>query len=245
MKQNKNLNDPEFELKKVADWSFFHLPVIEKLGIFHGFCTGSSPSNLLHEETRRHFLDSFSLNDLVVMNQEHGDDVHVISNGEKPPSGDGIIILEKKMAGVIKTADCLPIVIFDPLYPIVSIVHSGWRGTKKKIVMKAILSMEALGSKRDSMSVLLGPSIGPCCYEVKDDIYAIFNDSGFPGHIFHRQNNALFLDLKKANTWMLETGGINKIYGLNMCTYCNNGQFHSFRRDASGKRQINFVYLEG
>ena len=245
MMQNKTLNDPEFELKEVTDWSFFQLPVIEKSGIFHGFCTGTSPSNLLHEETRRHFLDVFSLNDLVVMNQEHGDDVHVIGNGEKPPSGDGLIILEKKVAGIIKTADCLPIVICDALYPMVSIVHAGWRGTKKKIVMKAILAMEALGSKRDSMIALLGPSIGPCCYEVKGDIYAIFQDNGFPGHIFHNHNNSLFLDLRKANTWMLEAGGIKKIYALNMCTHCNDGLFHSFRRGDAGKRQINFVYLEG
>jgi len=234
-----------FELKKISDWSFFQIPILEKWGITHGFCTGSSPSNLLHEETRQKFFDAFSLNDLVIMNQEHGDDVHIISNGEKPCSGDGFTILEKRVAGIIKTADCLPIIICDAGYPMASIIHAGWRGTAKRIVMKAVLAMERLGSKRGNMIALLGPSIGPCCYEVKDDLCPIFINGGFPGHIFHRKNNSLFLDLRRANTWMLRIGGINKIYDLDMCTYCNDGLFYSFRRGDTSKRQINFVSLEG
>jgi purine-nucleoside/S-methyl-5'-thioadenosine phosphorylase / adenosine deaminase len=234
-----------FEIKKISDWSFFRIPELEKSGITHGFCTNSSPSNLLHSETKQNFLDVFSLDNLVVMNQEHGDNVHVISNGEKPCSGDGLIILEKRVAGIIKTADCLPIILCDASYPIASIIHSGWRGTAKRIVMKSILAMERLGGIRDNMIALLGPSIGPCCYEVKDDIYTIFHDDGFPEHIFHRKNNSLFFDLRRANTWMLRSGGVNKIYNFDMCTYCNDGLFYSFRRGDTGKRQINFVSLEG
>ena len=235
----------KFETRRVDGWSFFRLPGLEKTGIVHGFCTRSSPSNLLQEETRQHFLNAFSLNDLVVMNQEHGDHVHVVVDDARPRSGDGLIILEKRIAGIIKTADCLPIIICDAHYPMVSIVHAGWRGTEKKIAMKAIKTMEELGSKRDHLVALLGPSIGPCCYEVKDDVHAIFRSGGFPEDIFNKQNNSLFLNLKKANGWMLKSGGINKVYECDMCTYCNKPLFHSFRRGDTDSRQINFVYLKG
>jgi hypothetical protein len=243
--QNKALNDLRFELKKIADWSFFRVPELEEAGILHGFCTGSSPSNLLHEETRQGFLDAFSLKNLVSMNQEHGNDVHVISIGQKPNSGDGLIILEKNVAGIIKTADCLPIIICDTQYPAASIIHAGWRGTEKKIVGKTVLAMEQLGSRKENMVALLGPSIGPCCYEVKEDVYSLFNKDGFPEYIFHKKSNSLFLDLKQANIWMLQEGGINKVYDLDMCTHCNDDLFYSFRRGDMGKRQINFVSLKG
>jgi hypothetical protein len=245
MTQQNALNDMDFELKSIADWSFFRLPGLEKSGIVHGFCTGSSPSNLLHEEIQRRFLDAFSLNNLVTLNQEHGDTVHVISNGQKPSSGDGLIILEENVAGIIKTADCLPVIVCDALYPMASIIHAGWRGTMKRIVRQTVLAMEQLGSRKENMVALLGPSIGPCCYEIKDDVHTIFIENGFPDHIFPKKGNSLFLDLKQANAWMLREDGINKIYDFDMCTHCNDDLFHSFRRGDKGKRQISFVSLMG
>jgi hypothetical protein len=246
MIQDTKVSYGEFELKKVGEWSFFQLPGLGEKGITHGFCTGDSPSDLLNKKTRQHFLNTFLLNDVVVMNQEHGDHVHVIGGGEgRPLSGDGLIILEKGVAGIIKTADCLPVIICDPHNVLVSIVHAGWRGTAKKIVMKAAQAMESLGSKREDMVALLGPSIGSCCYEVKNDVHEIFRSEGFPHNIFRTQNNSLYLDLKKANGWMLRSGGIDMVYECPMCTFCNNRLFHSFRRGDAGKRQINFVYFKG
>ncbi len=235
----------KFEIKKVAHWSFFTLPELEEKGILHGFCTGGAPSNLSHEKTKQTFLDAFSLRDLVIMKQEHGDDVHVINNGPTPHSGDGLVILEKDMAGIIRTADCLPVILCDAVHPMVSIVHAGWRGTVKMIVRKTILSMIELGSRAENIIALLGPSIGPCCYEVKEDVHSVFKEKGFSEHIFLKRKNHLFLDLKKANTLILHESGVKKAYDLNMCTRCNKGLFYSFRRGDTGKRQINFVSLKG
>ena len=235
----------KFDVKKVAHWSFYHMPELEEKGIIHGFCVGGAPSNLLHKETRMDFLGAFLLKDIVSMNQEHGCDVHVISKGQRPHSGDGLIILEKNVAGIIRTADCLPVILCDAVRPMVSIIHAGWRGTVKKIVRKAIFSMIELGSKTKDIIALLGPSIGPCCYEVKEDVCMVFKEGGFPEYVFRKRKNSLFLNLKQANTWMLNRCGINEIYGLNMCTRCNDVLFHSFRRGDTGKRQINFVSLKG
>lgn len=235
----------KFKMTKKADWSFFRVPALEEKGVIHGFCTGGAPSNLLHEKTNQDFLDAFSLKNLVIMNQEHGNDVHVINGGQMPLSGDGLIILEKNVAGIIKTADCLPIILFDAVHPMVSIVHAGWRGTVKKIVRKAVFTMVELGGRKTNITALLGPSIGPCCYEVKDDVYSAFKKNGFPEYVFLKRRNALFLDLKRANTWMLQKSGIEKVYDLDLCTRCNDNLFYSFRRGDTGKRQINFVSLRG
>ena len=235
----------KFEMTKNAGWSFFRVPELEEKGILHGFCTVDAPSNLLHEKTRQDFLGAFSLKNLVIMNQEHGNDIHVINNGQMPQSGDGLIILEKNIAGIIKTADCLPVILCDAVHPMVSIIHAGWRGTVKKIVRKAVFSMVELGGRTKNIMALLGPSIGPCCYEVKEDVYSAFKGGGFPEYVFLKRRNSLFLDLRRANAWMLQKSGINEVYDLDMCTRCNNNLFYSFRRGDTGKRQINFVSLKG
>jgi hypothetical protein len=156
-----------------------------------------------------------------------------------------LIILEKNVAGIIKTADCLPIILCDPQYPSVSVIHTGWRGTVKGIVRKAVFAMEQLGSSKENILAVFGPSIGPCCYEVKEDVHVLFTKHRFPEHIFRKKSKSLFLDLKQANTWILQKIGINRIHDLDMCTYCNDALFHSFRRGDTGKRQINFVSLKG
>jgi YfiH family protein len=235
----------KFEMTKNADWPFFRVPELEEKGILHGFCTVDAPSNFLHEKTRQDFLGAFSLKNLVIMNQEHGNDVHVINNGQMPQSGDGLIILEKNIAGIIKTADCLPVILCDAVHPMVSIIHAGWRGTVRKIVRKAVFSMVELGGRTKNIIALLGPSIGPCCYEVKEDVYSAFTRGGFPAYVFLERRNSLFLDLRRVNAWMLQKSGINEVYELDMCTRCNDNLFYSFRRGDTGKRQINFVSLKG
>jgi YfiH family protein len=245
LRTEANVGSLNFELKTTSYWSFFRSPEFEDAGILHGFCTGGSPSDLSHHDGKQAFLDAFSLRDLVIMNQEHGADVHVISDGQRPVSGDGLIITEKKVAGIVKTADCLPIILGDAVHPVVSIIHAGWRGTVKGIVANAILAMERLGSRRRDIVAFLGPSIGSCCYEVKGDVHSIFTRNGFPVHIFHERDCALFLDLKEANSWVLDKEGVGRVYNLGMCTRCQGSLFHSFRRGDTGKRQINFVSLKG
>lgn len=240
----KIMKASRFERKRVGAWSFFYLPELEDAGVLHGFCTGGSPSNLFDAATRRSFLQALSFKDLAVMTQVHGKEVHVISDGERPRYGDGLVITEKNVAGVIRTADCLPIVLCDPGRSLVSIVHAGWRGTAKGILTEALASLEHLGMKRESAVALLGPSIGPCCYEVRDDVRSLFHAEGFPENIFVRMKDSLFLDLKQANAWILNEAGITEVYDIGLCTSCRKDQFYSYRRGDRGKRQISFVSLK-
>jgi hypothetical protein len=233
----------QFELKTTGDWSYYCLPELEKAGIAHGFFTKNSPSHILEGKERDRFLKAFGLNDAIIMSQEHGDKVHIIRDGEKPASGDGIVLIEKGTAGIIKTADCLPVIIAEPNYPMVSVIHAGWRGTVEKIVQKAVQAMTGIGAEKKHMTALLGPSISSCCYEVGQDVYRAFQKAGFSEEIFHKTGGSLFLDIARANREIFGNEGIKNIFDINLCTFCNKDLFHSYRRGEAEKRQINFVSL--
>ena len=234
-----------FELRRINDWSYYYLPELEKDGIVHGFFTKRSPSHTFTGKDRAVFLEAFSLRDLIVMDQEHGDEVHVVKNGERPEKGDGIILIERNVAAVIKTADCLPVIIVEPDYPMAAIVHAGWRGTAKKITQKAVAEMVTLGARREKIIALLGPSIGACCYEVGEEVRGIFRKGGFSERVFKGKNNSFNLDLRKANMELLEAESIDHICDIGLCTFCRNDLFASYRRGERSIRQINVVSLKG
>jgi YfiH family protein len=233
----------QFKRKNTNNWSYYYVPELEEKRIAHGFFTKNSPSHTLQGDGKAEFLGVFGLIDLITMKQEHGVDVHVIQDGHGPESGDGLILLSKGIAGIVKTADCLPIIICEPDYPVVSIIHAGWRGTAKKITKKAIEKMSELGVDNKKMIVLLGPSIGPCCYEIKNDVHKVFMEEGFSDVILKRKNGSLFLDIRQANIDILQNEGIQNIYDIGLCTSCSQNLFNSYRGGEKEKRQINFVSL--
>ncbi len=233
----------KFELKRVGEWSYHYAPEIEEKGIVHGFFTRESPPPLLEERGKEAFLKAFSLEDAIVMRQEHGDSVHVVRDGDRPVAGDGLILLKKGVAGVIKTADCLPIIIADPGYPMASIVHAGWRGTAKKITLRAVQIMADLGAVKSRMAALLGPSINACCYRVGEEVYNEFRAAGFSEAVFSRSEESLFLSLRDANRELLEREGVQEIGEIDLCTFCSASLFHSYRRGETERRQLNFVSL--
>ena len=234
-----------FELRRVNNWSYYYLPELEEKGILHGFFTQESPPHTFAGSDRTAFLETFSLQDLIIMDQEHGDEVHVVKNGARPEKGDGIILLERNIAAIIKTADCLPVIIVEPDYPMAAIVHAGWRGTAQKITQKAVAKMVMLGARREKIFALLGPSIRSCCYEVGEEVCQIFQKEGFSESVFKRKNNSYNLDLGEANRELLATENIDRVYDTGPCTFCRNDMFASYRRGERSIRQINFVSLRG
>lgn len=234
-----------FELRHLNNWSWYCVPELESKGISNGFFTKESPSHVLREPDRTLFLETFSLRDLVIMDQEHGDEVHVVEEGERPIRGDGIILIEPGVAAIIKTADCLPVVIVEPDCPMAAIVHAGWRGTVRKITQKAARKMSELGARRDHMIAVLGPAIRSCCYEVGEEVRDVFQKEGFSHGVFTNKSGSIYLDLAEANRELLSAEGIGHVYDAGFCTFCRNDLFASYRRGDHSVRQINFVSLNG
>ncbi len=233
-----------FEIKSKGHWSYLYYPFLESRGIFHGFGTRQRQTSG-EEAGIEDAISAFSLEPHVVMNQEHGDTVHLIKAGERPNAGDGLLLLERNVAGIIKTADCLPVILYDTSTPAVAIVHAGWRGTALGIASKAARQMLALGCDPESMGALIGPGIGPCCYNVQEDVAGVFRALGFAEPVLQSREGSLYLDLKTANIRMLQEEGLKTFHDVDLCTHCRKDLFYSARRDKGHGRQINFVVIRG
>jgi polyphenol oxidase len=239
----------------------FSFPPLAARGVIHGFMTKTSDSIVSDPGERDRFVRSLGASEMVIMDQEHGNTVHVVEEGARPVAGDGLIMRETGVVGVIKTADCLPVILYqrdggDGHRPgreaaeskatgqgPVAVVHAGWRGTVKGITEKALRRMIAMGVEPGKIGALIGPGIGPCCYEVQEDVVSEFRKAGFGESIFLRRGSSTFLDLKKANREQIERVGVREIHDTGLCTACLPGLFHSARRDKHGGRQISFVLL--
>jgi YfiH family protein len=183
----------------------------------------------------------------VVMNQVHTDAVHVLTYvpAEKL-SGDALVTAVPGLCLVIRTADCLPVLLADPERRLVAAVHCGWRGTRARILAKAVDVMTGLGGDPGRLLVAFGPAIGAACYEVGPEVREAFAAAGFSPAIFRGvpgRPGRVFLDLRAANAGLLAERGVpaGNIAPEGPCTHCEPGLL-SHRRDPSGEaRMVNFI----
>lgn len=139
---------------------------------------------------------------------------------------------------MVMVADCVPVVLFDPVRKVSAVIHAGWRGTVQNISSKTVLVMtEHFGCRPSDVLAGIGPSIGPCCYEVGADVekQVLENFGTISGYIVPQKNSAKpHFDLWFANQRQLTDAGIRpeNIETAELCTLCNSGLFFSSR--ASG-----------
>lgn len=241
---NYDMTHEEFARERINGWEYYHVPGLTKRGIVHGFFTRHSPE-LTNDAEERYFLDAFSLDRAVVLHQEHGNTVQAVGPNDRPDTGDGILLCKPGIAGIIRTADCLSIMLTDPAFPITAIVHAGWRGTLKRITSKAVDMMAERGAAKQRIIVLMGPSIRGCCYSVGAEVKEAYLNEGFPENIFRDKDGSVYLDLKDANAWLLAQAGVETILDTGLCTFCSEDPvFASYRKGARNERQINFVAIK-
>lgn len=178
--------------------------------------------------------------------QVHGAGVRVVSTVQdaKPAEdhlGETIYcdVIVSNATGVlagVKTADCVPILMGDPVTRSFAAVHAGWRGTLATVVLSAITRLkEEYGVKPENLLVAIGASAGPCCYEVGADVIDAFVGR-FPGaeKLFTptRPGHAM-VDLMTANQNQLESAGVlqGRIHIAPICTMCRTDLFFSYRRE--------------
>lgn len=147
----------------------------------------------------------------------------------------------------IHTADCAPILLADPRTQMLAVVHAGWRGTLQGITKKVIAEMKKLGSEEADIVASIGPSIGPCCYDVpKERAQAFRNSYSYKEQILER-NNHWYLDLRLVNFGQMRNMGlIDKHIDYHPpCTSCRNNEFFSYRKDTkeSYGEMIGFITI--
>jgi YfiH family protein len=173
--------------------------------------------------------------------QVHGDTVLVAQDSSKGlPDADSYITSQQGLVIAIRTADCVPVFLFDPVKKAIGLAHAGWKGTYQEITYKTVNRMkEVFGSRPEDIHAVLGPSIGPCCYEVGPEFRQYF-----PNEITEHSGK-LFTDVPKSNYRQLLKAGLNKenIINTGVCTFCN-AQYFSFRRDGEkAGRMISLMQI--
>ena len=164
--------------------------------------------------------------------QVHGARVVSPSPTGQPPQADGFLV-ENDCSGPvagIRTADCVPVMLADPVTGRGAVIHSGWRGTAAGIVPLAVALLAGKGVRSGDMTAALGPAIGSCCYRVGPEVAEAVGGTGV-----RRSEELFLLDLREAIRMQLEAAGLlsGRISIAPWCTHCEKGLFFSWRRDGS------------
>jgi len=159
-------------------------------------------------------------------------------------TGDALVTATPGVCLTVRTADCLPVILVDPVERVAGIVHAGWRGTAGRIVERALEKLQAsFRAEPSQMHAAIGPGIGACCYEVGAEVAELFRH--YAGAIRFSGDRAL-LDLARVNRLILAECGLPEghIDVAAKCTRCNPHWFYSYRRDGkSAGRMTNFVTI--
>lgn len=184
---------------------------------------------------------------VVQAHQTHTAEVAVIDRpGVTREELEGIDALVTNVPGVaigVRTADCIPVLLYDPVCRAVAAIHAGWRGTVADISAAAIRVMnQHYGTSPADLVAQIGPGIGPDNFQVGEEVVEAFAQAGFPLPLIHSYRGPRIegsmagghhLDLWQANRWLLERAGVPSasIQVAGICTYAHNDRFFSARQE--------------
>jgi purine-nucleoside/S-methyl-5'-thioadenosine phosphorylase / adenosine deaminase len=178
-----------------------------------GRMTGDDPARV--DENRRRACAKLGLDaeDLAINRQIHSPTVHRAHRGARGEPGDGLWTDEPGVPMLALSADCVPIALAGDGR--LAVLHAGWRGLLEGVVEAGV---DAIGAE----AAIVGPAIGPCCYEVGPEVSERFDAD------LTRDRR---LDLWTAAERLLRACGVARVERVDLCTHCNPQLFFSHRRD--------------
>ncbi len=216
----------------------------------NNYLTHAGNRNLAAHEPYAYVCQTLGVDAITFCHQVHGVDGYLVTRAEHvdplPFSRKGdFLITNQPIALGVMTADCLPIVLYDPKTHSVAIIHAGWRGALSGVILKAIRAMEiTFGISRASLQAFFGPSARACCYEVTSEFMEHIRGYTWHDQVIMTRKTAFFFDLPLCAILLMQEYGIelsavNTDY--NLCTICSMSHC-SYRRDndAAG-RQMTVV----
>lgn len=204
-----------------------------------GATVGDAPENVHRNRQRITHAMAVSEKSVRTSWMVHGADVLVIDDDtpepSPPPQADGIITRRPGIALMMRFADCVPLLFYDPLQKVVGIAHAGWPGTLVGIGPATIQAMQGtFGCNPTDIIVGIGPSIGPCCYEVGPEVIQGVR-SAFDGAadqlLKPGKGKRPHFDLWRANVVALRQAGVEQIEVAELCTACRADLFFSHRAE--------------
>lgn len=219
----------------------------EFAGLNLSFRVGDRPENVVANRSIVCRALGAELADLVAAGQVHGDAVAVVTAADRgkgagePESAllgvDALLTGERGVLLSTYHADCVPVFLLDPVKKVIGLAHAGWRGTALSVAAGAVRKMrEVFGTEPGDCLAAIGPSIGPCCYEVDEPVYARFEAHYWDCRRFFQpvSPGRWRLNLWEANRRALAEAGLKeeRIAVAGLCTGCCRDLFFSHR--ASG-----------
>ncbi len=228
----------EFRLQMKKRVVYLDIPTFKNNNFISGFSTRIT--GIGKGEESSFFLEALDLSGKIYsLKQVHGKKVVAIDNDNdtsflEKSEGDGLITGHKGIILTMYSADCPVIFLCDPVKRVIGLAHAGWRGTVKGIGWELVEAMkDNYGCQGENILAGISPAIGPCCYEVGDDVVqGIARILGNGHSCCEKKGHKWMLDLKEVNRRVLEQAGIrsNNIVVSKLCTFCNPSLFYSYRR---------------
>jgi YfiH family protein len=201
--------------------------------------------------TKQHDVDAYLQQKSVQwLQQVHGTEVfHLNSDIQNTiPEADAIYTQVPDVICGIHTADCLPVFFSDQQGREIALAHAGWRGLAAGVLENTLDKFKA---KREQIVVWFGPAIGPCHFEVGEEVRALFLQESDPE--LNKSISSAFKPRGKPGKWRadlyklaqarLHSAGVVNISGGSLCTYCDPANFYSYRRDKDAGRLSSLIWL--
>jgi YfiH family protein len=241
------------------------LPALAAAGVRHAFTTRhqgsfdavSAPAGPFGHGRPWPALAALGLDgaDVRYARQVHGDaclDADALPAGGLVGTGDALYTRQRSRPLAIFTADCVPLIVADPEAPALGVAHAGWRGTVRGIAGRLVAALlTRAGARPERLRAAIGPSIGPCCYEVDEPVMGPLR-AAFPG-AWARWSRAAgpgreghwLLDLWTANADQLAAAGVpgSAILLPRLCTGCRRELFFSYRKEGLAGRLATLATL--
>lgn len=205
-----------------------------------GVHRGDLPERVLENYARLGSAVGFRPEETVFTMQRHTDVIRTVTKencGEGlfrdvPQVCDGLITDCPQVALVVFSADCTPVLLFDPVRMAAGAIHAGWRGTALGIAAKAVDAMvSSFGCRREDIRAAIGPSIGPCCFETDQDVpQAMLDGLGEEARTaICKKGDKFYVDNKLCNALWLRQAGVTVTDISSSCTRCAPERFWSHR----------------
>lgn len=227
------------------------MPLLEGAGFVHAFGTrDTGPDRARARELIKEALPEVKA--VATVKQVHGA-AAVFLDRERDPEGLGeteadiIVTSRPGIAAAVRTADCAPALILDPVKKVAAAVHAGWKGTSLAGAARAVnILAEEYGSAPSTLLAGIGPCIGPCHYQVDAPVIVAIEEAlGRRAELVLAPDGPdhARLDLSLANRLILEDAGVppDRIEEARTCTFCESGTFFSYRREGQGVPSLHHL----
>lgn len=182
---------------------------------------------------------------IMIPRQTHSTNVRWVDTCGEVPDTDAVITAEKGLCIAVKTADCIPVLVYDEHKHLIAAIHAGWRGTVGRIVEKTLRQMD---SKAEDLHAIIGPGISEESFEVGNEVYEQFLQAGFPMQRLAKKypskdGERWHINLKDANRWLLEQNGVRDVWVSDIDTMKSPLYYSARRETIQTGRIINGIMM--